>query len=152
MREQATEFTLQPARSEDRERLADLRAEVLRDDLTRLGRFDEERVRERFRRAFEPRWTWIITGPGSALIGCIALRAEAGGRLLEHFYIDPAYQNRGIGSRVLGAVLEKDEAKDAVVRLNVLQGSPARRLYERFGFRAYSEDAVDVFMSRPPEV
>jgi hypothetical protein len=35
-----------------------------------------------------------------------------------------------------------------VVRLNVLQGSPARRLYERYGFVVEAEDAVDVFMVR----
>jgi hypothetical protein len=31
-------------------------------------------------------------------------------------------------------------------RLNVLQGSPARRLYARHGFVVESEDEVDVFM------
>jgi hypothetical protein len=36
------------------------------------------------------------------------------------------------------------------VGLNVLQGSAARRLYERHGFVLESEDPVDVFMVRPP--
>ncbi|MFE1147143.1 hypothetical protein ACFW42_08430 [Streptomyces albidoflavus] len=41
--------------------------------------------------------------------------------------------------------------RDAVrVRLNVLSGSPARRLYERHGFTLESEDAVDVFLVREP--
>jgi hypothetical protein len=34
-------------------------------------------------------------------------------------------------------------------RLDVLQGSPARRLYERHGFVLESEDPVDVFMVAP---
>jgi hypothetical protein len=34
--------------------------------------------------------------------------------------------------------------------LNVLQGSGARRLYERHGFVVESEDEVDVFMKRVP--
>ncbi|WP_415678941.1 hypothetical protein [Tsukamurella hominis] len=37
------------------------------------------------------------------------------------------------------------------VRLNVLVGSPARRLYERHGFETVHEDAVDVFMVRTAE-
>jgi hypothetical protein len=31
-------------------------------------------------------------------------------------------------------------------RLNVLQGSPARRLYERTGFVPEHEDSIDVFL------
>jgi hypothetical protein len=31
-------------------------------------------------------------------------------------------------------------------RLNVLQGSPARRLYERNGFIHEHEDSIDVFL------
>ena len=31
-------------------------------------------------------------------------------------------------------------------RLNVLQGSPARRLYERTGFVHEHEDSIDVFL------
>jgi hypothetical protein len=39
------------------------------------------------------------------------------------------------------------ESKDhRPFRLNVLQGSPARRLYERHGFVLETEDPVDVFM------
>lgn len=37
---------------------------------------------------------------------------------------------------------------DGLYRLNVLQGSPARSLYERHGFVVDSQDDVDVFMTR----
>jgi len=37
-----------------------------------------------------------------------------------------------------------------MVRLQVLRGSSARRLYERQGFMVESEDEVDVFMVRDP--
>jgi GNAT superfamily N-acetyltransferase len=67
--------------------------------------------------------------------------------LLEHFYIHPDYQGRRIGSQVLNMLLKRDEVRGRRVTLNVLQGSPARRLYERFGFVLDSEDEVDVFMS-----
>lgn len=33
------------------------------------------------------------------------------------------------------------------ISLNVLQGSPARRLYERHGFVLDSEDPVDVYLT-----
>lgn len=62
----------------DTEQLAELRALVLRDDLTRLGRYDEIRVRERFRNTFHPEHTRILEREG-VLIGCVALKPIEGG-------------------------------------------------------------------------
>lgn len=47
-------------------------------------------------------------------------------------------------------MLNRADADGLVVRLNVLQGSAARRLYERHGFTVETEDPVDVFMVRRP--
>jgi GNAT superfamily N-acetyltransferase len=125
------------------EPIAELRAVVMRPDLERLGRYDAHRVRQRLRDGFQAEHTSVIVVDG-VFAGCVALRPAGDGRWLEHFYLDPALQGRGIGTVVLRRVLP-----DAgVVRLNVLQGSPARRLYERFGFALESEDEVDVFMVR----
>lgn len=129
------------------EPLAELRAVVLQNDLTRLGRFDEYKVRQRFRDAFDPIHTWVIEIE-QQLAGCIALKPDGEAYTLEHFYIDPAYQGQGIGSQVLDQLLGQPYVKSKTVQLNVLQGSPARKLYERFGFELDREDEVDIFMSR----
>lgn len=140
------QLTMHQAVQEDVERLADLRALVLYDDLTRLGRYDEVKVRERFRNTFDPIYTWIIKLEGSP-VGCVSLKPMAEGALLEHFYIHPDAQGRKLGTEVLQKLLGKDEVRGKRVMLNVLQGSRARRLYERFGFVVDREDEVDVFMS-----
>ncbi|ASA22834.1 GNAT family N-acetyltransferase [Paenibacillus donghaensis] len=137
--------TLRQSQNSDVETIADLRAIVLRDDLTRLGRFDEEKVRQRFRSAFDSVHTWIIETDAS-FIGCVAFKPTVDGYLLEHFYIHPAYQNKGVGSQVLKNLLEQNDVKGKRVSLNVLQGSTARRLYERFGFKIEREDLIDVYM------
>ncbi|WP_145332503.1 GNAT family N-acetyltransferase [Paenibacillus xylanexedens] len=141
------EFKIRQATQEDREQLANLRALVLYDDLTRLGRYDEIRVRERFRNTFQPEHTQVLELEGR-LIGCVSLKPGNGELLLEHFYIDPDYQSRKLGTKVLNMLFEQESVKGRRVTLNVLQGSPARRLYERFGFTVDDEDEVDVFMSR----
>lgn len=133
----------------DVEAVAELRAVVLRPDLERLGRYDGQRVRQRLRDGFTPAHTWVIE-VDRAWAGCVALRPAADAYWLEHFYLDPDSQGRGIGTAVLGRLLEGCDREDAVVRLNVLQGSPARRLYERHGFTVETEDEVDVFMVRHP--
>lgn len=140
------QITMRQAVQADQEQLAHLRALVLYDDLTRLGRYDDVKVRERFRNTFDPVHTRIIEVEGS-MVGCVALKPKAEVYLLEHFYIHPDYQCQRIGTQVLNMLLKQDEVQGRQVTLNVLQGSPARRLYERFGFILDSEDEVDVFMS-----
>ncbi|WP_029192900.1 GNAT family N-acetyltransferase [Paenibacillus harenae] len=140
------QITLRQSQNSDVETIANLRAIVLRNDLIRLGRFDEEKVRQRFRNAFDSVHTWIIEAD-SSFVGCIAFKPTLDGYLMEHFYIHPNYQGKGIGSQVLKNLLEQNDVKGKRVILNVLQGSSARRLYERFGFKVESEDLIDVYMS-----
>ncbi|WP_129839074.1 GNAT family N-acetyltransferase [Streptomyces sp. RFCAC02] len=142
-----TDWVFRPAAAADVEAVAELRAVVLRADLERLGRYDERRVRQRLRDGFEPEHTRVIEVDG-AFAGCVALRPDGDAHRLEHFYLAPAAQGRGIGTAVLRALLDRCDREGVRVRLNVLRGSPARRLYERHGFVPESEDPVDVFMVR----
>lgn len=131
--------------------VAEMRAVVMKPDLERLGRFDPVRVRQRFLDAFEPQLTRVIVAEGVD-VGTIAVRPAADAVWIEHFYLSPEWQGRGLGGAVLGATLAeaRGDASRAPYRLNVLQGSAARRLYERHGFVVESEDEVDVFMKRVP--
>lgn len=142
------DWMIRPALAADVEAVAELRVEVLRADLERLGRFDAQRVRQRLRAGFAPEHTWVIE-VGDAFAGCVALRPAEDAHWLEHFYLAPHRQGRGIGAGVLRGLLEQCDRDGTLVRLNVLQGSAARRLYERHGFTLETEDPVDVFMVRP---
>lgn len=126
--------------------MAELRAVVMRPDLERLGRFDPARVRTRFLDAYAPKDTRVID-VAATVVGLVALREEPDARWIEHFYLEPSAQGQGIGGAVLRALMS--EAGTTPFRLNVLQGSPARRLYERHGFTVYAEDDVDVWMTAP---
>ncbi|MCF0078978.1 GNAT family N-acetyltransferase [Streptomyces lomondensis] len=145
----AREWSLRPAEAADVEAIAELRAVVMRPDLERLGRFDEHRVRQRLRDGFSPPHTSVIVADG-AFAGSVALRPAEDGHWLEHFYLDPGLQGRGLGSAVLRTLLHETDTHGTPVRLNVLQGSPAQRLYARHGFTVETQDPVDVFMLRRP--
>ncbi|MFE3073087.1 GNAT family N-acetyltransferase [Streptomyces sp. NPDC059247] len=145
----ASGWTLRSAAATDIEMIAELRATVMRADLERLGRYDEHRVRQRLRDSFSTRHTSIIM-IDRELVGCVTVRPAEGRQWLEHFYLAPHRQGGGLGSAVLRTVLEKSDAQGATVGLNVLQGSAARRLYERHGFVVEHQDSIDVFMVRPP--
>lgn len=142
------QWTLRRSTAADASWIADLRAEVMRPDLERLERFDPHWVRQRFLNAFEPENTSVIVVDGRD-VGSVAVRDAQDAVWIEHFYIDSRVQGRGLGGEVLRCVLEK-VGEDRALRLNVLQGSAARRLYERQGFVLESEDPVDVFMIRRP--
>ncbi|MEW2516493.1 GNAT family N-acetyltransferase [Streptomyces sp. NPDC046870] len=143
------EWRVRPASGNDVEAVAEVRAVALRADLERLGRYDERRVRQRLRDGFVPAHTWVIE-VGGAFAGCVALRPAGDAHWLEHFYLAPHLQGNGIGAAVLRTLLERCDRDGITVRLNVLRGSPARRLYERHGFTLDTEDPVDVFMVREP--
>ena len=138
---------LRPAVAADVDVIAELRATVLRADLERLGRFDERRVRQRLRDSFSAPHTSIVM-VGDEFAGSVAVRPADGRHRLEHFYLVPDHQGRGLGSAVLRTVLARTDALRVTVGLNVLRGSAARRLYERHGFVVEAEDPVDVFMVR----
>lgn len=67
-------------------------------------------------------------------IGLLSVERRPGTWFLSRLYIAPAHQRRGIGSRMLRALLNEARDVGASVRLTVLEVNPARALYERHGF------------------
>lgn len=139
-------FRLRGALPDDASWVAELRAVVMRPDLERLGRYDATRVRQRFLTGFRPDLSHVIRVEG-ADVGLITLRPEREETWIEHFYLRADQQGRGLGGEVLAWALQQPTG-GVPFRLNVLQGSPARRLYERHGFVFEREDPIDVWMVR----
>jgi ribosomal protein S18 acetylase RimI-like enzyme len=54
----------------------------------------------------------------------------------------PAYQKQGLGRRVLQGVQHQCAKEGMKFRLQVLHANPARRLYDRLGFRMMSQDLL----------
>ena len=58
---------------------------------------------------------------------------------VENLELAPAHQRRGIGSAILVSVQQRAALHRQPVGLQVLKVNPARRLYERLGFRQTGE-------------
>jgi ribosomal protein S18 acetylase RimI-like enzyme len=137
------------AAPDDLERLTALRIAPMRPSLEHIDQFQEERARAWMARTFRPADTRLLL-IGGELAGCIALyEVEPDVWRLEHFYIDPRHQGRGLGSTVLRNVLELADALGAAVRLTVVRESRAIGLYERHGFAVVGRDDIDVYFERP---
>jgi GNAT superfamily N-acetyltransferase len=79
-------------------------------------------------------------------VGWLQTRVVGATLNLFQFYIAPAWQNQGIGSLVLKRVLAQAERRGWNVALSVMKENPARRLYERHGFRATHEDRYKIYL------
>ncbi len=80
----------------------------------------------------------------------MSLRPAEEAHWLEHFYLARHLQGSGSGTALLCGLLEQCDREDTLVRPNLLQDGPDRRLYERHGFALETDDPVDVFMVRKP--
>jgi GNAT superfamily N-acetyltransferase len=107
-----------------------------------LGLWNEDWARRRFLETFVPANTEVIEVDDEP-VGVIAVRAEADAQWIEHFYLDPAVQGRGIGSQVLRHVMDAHR-DNRPFRLAIDRGSAARRLYERVGFVHLYDDSNGV--------
>jgi ribosomal protein S18 acetylase RimI-like enzyme len=138
------------AASQDRDFLWWLHRETMRKYIDMTWGWDEEWQRTRFDDTFDPETSEVIEsdlGP----IGCISVKRGADEILLARIEIAPEYQNRGIGAQIIRELLSESDRKRLPARLFVLKVNPARRLYERLGFRCVEETPTHYVMMRRPE-
>jgi len=135
-------------REEDFERLLALRIDVMREHLERVFRYKPSRARRIFREHFdEPGMRLILVGVARA--GCVGFRIGRDEIKLDSFYLDRPLHNSGLGTTILKVLLAEADALGLPVRLEVLTGSGADRLYLRHGFVKISEDAIEGHYERP---
>ena len=70
---------------------------------------------------------------------------------LGQLYLARAFQNQGIGGQVVQLLIEEATRSRRAITLGVVKINPARRLYERPGFRITHEDQHKVYMRRDPD-
>jgi len=139
-----------PAQASDFEDLLALRLRAMRESLERLGRYDEQRARERLAASFDPGHTRHLLVDGRR-VGFMVLKTLSHAMRLDHLYIDPAMQDLGIGHRVLAEVCTEADRLQLPVELVALKRSDANRFYLRHGFVATGEGEWDIDYVRLPQ-
>jgi len=140
--------TFEPAVAADAEALVAIRIAAMRESLVRLGRFDPQRARDRFLAGFDPALTRHILAEGEH-VGFVVVRPQDDGLLLDHLYLLPRAQGRGIGAAVLADVLARADASRLPVRVGALRGSDSNRFYLRHGFVLVEQGEWDNLYRRP---
>ena len=120
----------------------------MRESLERLGRFAPRRARDRFLAGFEPAATRHVVVAGER-VGFVVVRSQDGCLLLDHLYIAPSAQGRGIGAAVMTDLLADADARGLRVRVGALRESASNRFYQRHGFVLVERTEWDNHYERP---
>jgi putative acetyltransferase len=121
-----------------------------RNEMDYLPRVPDEAAVPIAARIREHEEVWVAEEDGRLLgfLGIEASRNLGGAPVLEKIYVEPSDQNRGIGSALL---TKAQELRPDELYLWVFQKNPARKLYERHGFRLVKlTDGADN-MEREPD-
>jgi ribosomal protein S18 acetylase RimI-like enzyme len=112
----------------------------------------QQLVEQDFERWFNPPESGQIVQVDGRDIGYLKVADHEDGVLLDMVLIDPAYQNRGLGTALIAPVVQAAHARGQAVVLQVLKVNPSKRLYERLGFVVTSELANHYLMhAYPPQ-
>jgi ribosomal protein S18 acetylase RimI-like enzyme len=87
----------------------------------------------KFREHFNPKLIKIIQADGID-IGMLKVEERDDFIYLGDIQIDSAYQNQGIGTKLIEMVIHRATIVNKPIRLRVLKGNPAKNLYLRLGF------------------
>lgn len=133
----------------DADTLVAIRIAAMRESLERIGRFDPQRARERFLESFDPALCRFIEVDG-VRSGFVVIRPQRDHWLLDHLYILPEHQGKGIGAAVLQEVFANADVQRMPIRLGALRGSDSNRFYQRYGFIPTDEAEWDIYYVRQP--
>ena len=136
------------ATPEDFEDLLALRIDAMRESLERIGRFDPARARERFLSGFSAERTRYVEYENQR-VGFVVTKIQDDSLLLDHLYIHPKYQNRGIGGAVISQVITEAQALHLPVRVGALRDSDSNRFYVANGFQLVDQAEFDNYYIRP---
>jgi ribosomal protein S18 acetylase RimI-like enzyme len=128
---------LRPATPEDQAFLLGLRKQTMTEHLSRVGlALDDDHHRQRLLANYAD--ACVICVADEAIGLCKAYRSEAAWVLMQ-IQVASAWQGRGVGADIITALIAQARQDGLPVSLSVLKGNPAKRLYERLGFREFAQ-------------
>jgi GNAT superfamily N-acetyltransferase len=144
------DWTLRPAAADDTAFLFALHRVTMGPYVDAVWGWDDGEQRAYFDAHFEP-GTWQVVEVGGRPAGLLVVDRSAERIDVPSIQVLPELQGRGLGSALLGALLEEARASSRPVTLRVLDVNPrARALYERLGFQPAGGDELRTQMRWDP--
>jgi GNAT superfamily N-acetyltransferase len=115
-----------------------------------FGAWDDAQQRALFAPTFDL-GTHRVLRDGGADVGILAVETHVDRVHLARLFIAPTAQGRGLGGRVVAALVAWSHAHGLPVALTVLRSNPdARRFYERHGFRVVADTPTHLHLENDP--
>jgi ribosomal protein S18 acetylase RimI-like enzyme len=128
------DIELHEAKTEDLDQLVKIRIAAMRESLEKIGRFDAARARARLTQDFQTKYTTCLIYKTN-IIGFIISKQENEEIVINHLYVLPQFQNRGIGKFVLDKIIEQGKNERRNIKLMALKESRANNFYLNNGFK-----------------
>lgn len=109
------------------------------------GSYSEEYNRKNIAETIAAKSYSVIEYQGED-IGAISVERHPDFIQLAQLFILPSHQNRGIGTTLVRELAQECRQSGKPLRLRVLRSNPARRLYEREGFKVSTVTPERVYM------
>jgi GNAT superfamily N-acetyltransferase len=138
---------LRPATAADYPFALDLYLRTMKPYTEALVAWDEQRQIASFVGQWKVADVQVICADGRD-VGWLQATETPSEIILQQFFVTPERQQAGIGTQVLGGLLDSWMLAGKPLALTVLKNNPARRLYERFGFSVVGEAGVKFEMRR----
>jgi ribosomal protein S18 acetylase RimI-like enzyme len=128
-----TVIALRPATAADSEFCFELHKAAMAEYVTAIWGWDEQRQRDFHARGFAPGHWQIITADGTDA-GILIVDYRPAEIYLARIEVHPSYQGRGIGARLISALIDEATQKGQDLVLDVLTvNHRAQALYQRLG-------------------
>lgn len=101
----------------------------------------DEDERPKFQRIWRPAHSHVIELDGLP-IGWLTVDESAPKISLQHLYIDPSFQSRGYGGRVLDGLFDKWHKAEKTVELSIFKGSRLEKFVSDRGFVAIADEGL----------
>ncbi len=147
MKREYIEFTLRPATVNDIEFIFELRVKTMKPFFEGTMGWNEAAEREK---AAEELTNAEIAMVGGKRVGVIKVIPRVDELHLHQMQILPEYQKKGIGAALVQRTIERSEQSRKTITLFVVKNTPAKRLYEQFGFVVTHDFEHNCRMHRQP--
>jgi ribosomal protein S18 acetylase RimI-like enzyme len=144
-------YAFRQAVDSDYDFLFALHRATMREYIEPIWGWHEDWQEEYFRKKFEPQKRQIIVVDGEDA-GVLVVEERPNEIYLGLIELLPRFQGCGVGTSILNDLKNKAAQQKVRLSLHVLSTNiKARRLYERFGFRAIYEESSRILMTYVPE-
>lgn len=119
--------------------------ETMQDYIAAVYEWDEQQQRLHYEERFRKDDYHIIQVDNSD-VGVFSVLTMKTYFFLARIELLPAYQNQGIGTKILTALKTRAHAQSKPIMLHVFKSNPAINLYTRLGFKVIREDETQYEM------